>query len=228
MDFDEFKLFLDENVRTWRDVEALCLHCNLDKDKFSYVQRHYELPRSVLRKFKDTIDWSGCMVEYDKFDDKFVDEMSDYVDWCGVVLFSRKVTEACLERHFDKVPVKVLSSKRILSTGFMEKFKERLNWNGITSNRIRKGLLDDEFLDKFADVVNWEDISKYGYLTTSQIEKHKDRIDWRAVSIWRGWTQEEMNRFFDLIDWEAIERIGNYSMSSSSIDRMKKKIVAVS
>ena len=37
-----------------------------------------------------------------------------------------------------------------------------------------------------------------------------------------------MNMFFDLIDWDAIERIGNYSMPSSFIDRMRKKIIVVS
>ena len=73
---DSFRSFVRNHVRTWRDVEAICLYCDLDDEKLRYMQQTYGLPKSVLRKFRDRIDWS-IFVEYDRFDDAFVEEMRE-------------------------------------------------------------------------------------------------------------------------------------------------------
>lgn len=225
--FEDFVEFVKKNVRTWRDVEAMCLHCDLDDEKLSYMELYFVLPKSVLRKFKDRVKWSSCFVEYERFDDSFVDEMKDYVDWASIVLFSKKVTEKCLKRHASRIPFNVLSSSRILSIGFMKEFKDRLDWEEITKLRINVNKLNDEFISTFSDVVDWEMISESGNLMTEQLEKYKEHIDWRGISIWRSWTLAEMNRFFDLIDWKVIEKIGNFHMSSSTLGRMKSKVSVI-
>ena len=226
--FEDFVDFVDKRVRTWRDVEAMCLYCDLDDEKLSYMERHFVLPKSVLRMFKDKVQWSSCFVEYDRFDDAFVDEMEDYVDWASVILFSKKVTEECLKRHANRIPFNVLSSSRILSIGFMKEFKDRLDWEEITTLRINVNRLDDEFISTFSDAVDWKMISESGNLMTEQLEKYKERIDWRGISIWRRWTLDEMNRFFDLIDWKVIEKIGNFHLSNSVLNKMKSKVFVVS
>ena len=227
IDLDWFKSFVGDHVQTWRDVESVCLYCDLDDEKLRYMQQTYNLPKSVLRKFKDRIDWS-CCVEYDKFDDAFVDEMKDYVDWGSVAIWSMKVTEDCLRRHVDRLPFKVLSGTRVMSLDFMDEFKERMDWKAVTGVWINRRELTNDFLDRFKEFLDWHLISQYGRLSTEQLERYGDMVDWRTLSVWRSWTSEEMNRFFGMIDWDAIERIGNFHMSSSSIDRMKKAIVVLS
>lgn len=175
--FEDFTDFVGKHVKTWRDVEAVCLHCDLDDKQLFYMQRQFALPKSVLRKFKDRVKWSSCFVEYERFDDSFVDEMKDYVEWASIILFSNKVTEKCLKRHADKIPFNILSSSRILSIGFMNEFKNRLDWEEITKLRINMNKLNDKFISSFVDVVDWEMISTSGNLRTEQLEKYKRYIN---------------------------------------------------
>ena len=224
IDFDSFRSFVDNHVRTWRDVESVCLYCDLDDDKLRYMQQTYCLPKSVFRKFKDRIDWSGC-VEYYKFNDAFVEEMKEYVDWASVVMLSKKVTEDCLRHNVDRISFMVLSGTRVMSLDFMDEFKERMCWEEVTRLWISRCRLTNEFLDRFKGFLDWRLISQYGQLSAEQLERYGDLIDWRTLSVWRSWTSDELNRFFDMIDWDAIERIGNFHMTSSFIDRIKMRLI---
>lgn len=186
IDLDSFRSFVRNHVRTWRDVEAVCLYCDLDDEKLGYMQRTYGLPKSVLRKFRDRIDWS-IFVEYDRFDDAFVEEMREYVDWGSVVMFSRKVTEDCLRRHADRLPFKVLSGTRAMSLDFMDEFKERMDWKAVTRLWISLHGLTNDLLDRFRELLDWHLISQYGRLSAEQLERYGDMIDWRTLSVWRSW-----------------------------------------
>jgi len=227
IDLDSFRSFVGSHVQTWRDVESVCLYCDLDDEKLRYMQRTYHIPKSVWRKLKDRMDWSFC-VAYEKFDDAFVEEMKDYVDWNAVVIWSMKVTEDCLRRHADRIPFTVLSGARVMSLDFMDEFKKRLDWTAVTMMWINHRGLTNEFLDRFKEFLDWGLISQYGRLSAGQLERYGDMVDWRTLSIWRSWTSEEMERFSDRIDWKAIGKIGNYHMSSSAFERMKRRIAVLS
>lgn len=218
-DWRWFVQFVCEHVKTWRDVEALCLYCDLDDDKFRYMQEHFTLPKSVIRKFRDRINWR--IVEYGGFDDAFVDEMAEYIDWDAVVLFCHKVTEDCLERNAGRISFALISAHRVMSVGFMRKFRSELGpyWKNVTVRRMNDHRLDDGFLDEFYDVIDWKLLSNYGGLTEDQIWRHRERIAWSWISVWRKWTSSEMDRFADFIDREAIRKNGSYRLSGAELER---------
>ena len=76
VDFGSFKRFWVENCNNWRNIEQLCLHCDLDSQRWHFVQTKCILPKSVLRKKCRSLDWSLVYSEYESFTDDMVRELS--------------------------------------------------------------------------------------------------------------------------------------------------------
>lgn len=228
-DMNEFTKFLNENVKRWRDVEQLCLHCDLDEERWIAVQCKYMLPKSVLLAKRDRINWKRSMVEYEKFTDEMVRELKDHVDFGNIALFARHVTEACLREFHDRLDMHLVSRCRDLSDEFLYDFRDSLCWSEITWRRLKSNgyVVDDAFLDRFADFVDWVAISEYARLDSRQLEKYADRLDWMTVSIYRKWTVGEMARFRDRIEWDFIERNGNWHYTPLKCAEMRREAFRV-
>lgn len=220
---DEFRKFWHEQVHGWRDVEQLCLHCNLDKERWEFVQGHFSLPMSVLSKKRDEIDWSHVSSEYERFNDKNVIELKDYVDFNAVVMWSRNVTEDCFRKFADKIDFHVLSQDRDMSFRFMEDFKDKLDWKEVTKRRIINNNVDEEFLVRFRLHVDWQMLSHHWDFSDEQLEKYRDLLDWRELSVWHKWNVETISRYMELIDWVMVENVGNCYFRSSKMEEMRKE-----
>ena len=220
---EEFMKFWREQVHGWRDVEQLCLHCNLDRDRWEFVQTRFSLPMSVLKKKRDEINWSHVSSEYEKFIDKDVIELKDYVDFNAVVMWSRNVTEKCIRKLADRIDFHVLSQDRDMSFEFMEDFRDQMDWKEVLERRIRKRRIDDEFLVKFSGCVDWEILSRYWNFSDEQLDKYKDLLDWRTLSVWHKWNVNTVARYMELIDWEIISKCGNWFHTPSKMENMRKE-----
>ena len=223
---DEFKQFYWNTVKTWRDIEQLCLYCNLDKERMSFVQYNAKLPKSVILKKRDEIDWSRVIGEYEDFNDAMVYELKDYIDFNTLVFWSRKVTEKCLRDFADKLDFNLLSRCRNLSFEFMDDFKDKLNWIRVTVRRINTKKIDNEFLTRFIDYVDWSILSHHWDFTREQVERYKDVLDWSELSVWRRWSLEEIRTYRDRIDWERLKNSGNWYLREGELKKLLKEMTA--
>jgi len=63
-------------------------------------------------------------------------------------------------------------SRLKLSEQFIEKYKDKVDWNRISECQE----LSEKFIEKYKDKVNWYYISKHQKLSTEFIIKHMDKI----------------------------------------------------
>ncbi len=174
---NEFYIFCNENLHSWRDVEQLCLYCDLDEERWEYIQDNHTLPKSVLLKKRDCLIWKLVYDEYRIFTDEMVMELKDYVDFRKIITLSPRVTENCLGKFIDRLDFRWLSGARELSFDFMEKFKDKLDWEAVTKLKILAGHADDALLSQFGDRLDWRMLSICNDLSGRQIEKYKNFLD---------------------------------------------------
>ena len=222
---DKFEAFVHEYLDDEKEVEDLCMKCDLTKRQWECVQRYCVMPQSVLKAKRNKICWDKLMMEYEGFTDEFVYEMGDYLDFHTVVLFSDKVSEECLRHFADRLPWQTLSEHRVMSFEFMDEFKDRMYWDDVTALWINKDRISEEFLERYSDYVNFLFMSKYcACLSTDMLEKFKDKLDWDTLTLYRKWTLDEAKRFYDRINWSRVERNeGNFHYSLSKMRNMRQK-----
>ncbi len=223
VDFGSFKRFWVENCDNWRNIEQLCLHCDLDRERWHFVQTKCILPKSVLRKKCGSLDWSLVYSEYESFTDDMVRELKDYVSFERLCRFGRKMTEQCIREFADRIDFHCLSGARELSFDFMDEFRDRLDWNKITEKKIYYGHLDDEFLTRFADCLDWHLLSRGSGLLDEQLEKYRDFLDWRELSVWRKWNATTVAKYCDLIDWNWISMCGNWYHPPCKLEQWRQE-----
>lgn len=115
-------------------------------------------------------------------------------------------TEQWLEKYKDKVDWKEISSNRnILWTPTMlEKFKKLIDWKELSETSC-SSILTEECLERFKDCWDWSELSANTelQLNFSLIDKFIDRWDWsELISRWGDdniYTAEFLERYIDYI-----------------------------
>lgn len=224
-DIGKFHEFINDYVDDDKEMEDLCLKCDLTKEQWEHIQYYRKIPLSVLKAKRDKICWDKLMMEYEDFTDDFVYEIGDRLNFHTVVLFSYKVSDDCLRHFADRLPWQTLSEHRVMSFEFMDEFKDRMYWDDVTALWINKDLISEEFLERYSDYVNFLFVSKYcACLSTDMLEKFKDKLDWDTLTLYRKWTLDEVKRFYGRINWSRVERNeGNFHHSLSKMRDMRRK-----
>ncbi len=104
--------------------------------------------------------------------------------------------EALLEKHKDRVDWEEISSNRNIewTVPMLEKFKSRIDWKEL-SLTSQKSLLIPDVVEKFKDRWDWKELSENTDLPIESIRKMADYIDWRAL-IDRGYREEVFGMAF--------------------------------
>ena len=91
-------------------------------------------------------------------------------------------SEALLERFKDKVDWEEVSSNRdvLWTVSMLEKFKNRIDWCAL-SRTSGKSLLIPEVVEQFKDRWDWKELSENYELPIETIRKMADYIDWKAL-----------------------------------------------
>lgn len=91
-------------------------------------------------------------------------------------------SEALLERFKDKVDWEEVSSNRdvLWTVSMLEKFKNCIDWCAL-SRTSGKSLLIPEVVEQFKDRWDWKELSENYELPIETIRKMADYIDWKAL-----------------------------------------------
>ena len=91
-------------------------------------------------------------------------------------------SEALLERFKDKVDWEAVSSNSDVAwtVTMIEKFKNRINWYELSRTSI-KSLLTPEVVEQFKDRWDWKELSGNSDLPIETIRKMADYIDWKEL-----------------------------------------------
>lgn len=210
-DIFAFQRFIMNTVRNQRDVETLCMKCSLSKEQMDMVQRTFRIPKRVLLKKRDEINWGLVYEEYETFTDEIVYELKDYIDFHLAFMMSMKVTEKCLRGFVDLVDMKVISSARAWSFEFLDDYKDALDWHEVTIKFLNDRKISWEFLDRYADCLDWDLISTYSNLcmTDDMLERYVSKLDWSAVTVWRRWSYNSLHRFWNRLNLNILLKCGN-------------------
>lgn len=227
--FNEFVDFCNEHFHydDLKAVEQLCLNCDLDEQRWNYLQQHYRFSSKVLLAKPECIPWSRIYIEYERFTDRMVDRLEKWIEMDKVAMYSTRVTEECLSRYADRIDFGLLPhSRRCFSDDFIDRYRDRLNWTVMVEKKLIRcgGRLTDAFLDRFSDCFTteaWKTVSKYGNLTSDQLEKYKDRLDWRLLTLYHLWDAGKVRRFMDRIDWAMLESLEGLNARLMKLAKMR-------
>lgn len=101
----------------------------------------------------------------------------------------------------------ILSEEFDWTESLLEKYQEKLNWQGVSENSHIKWNLT--MLDKFKERLHWDILSKEIHseqITSEILDKFKDRWDWYQLSAnWHlNLTCEIIDKYAEYWDWEAL------------------------
>lgn len=121
-----------------------------------------------------------------------------------------------LEKYKDKVDWEEVSSNGYIewTLPMLEKFKDKIEWKQL-SNTSQKSILTPDVVERFKDRWDWKELSENTDLPLATIRKMADYLDWRAL-IDRGYREEIFGMAF-LKEFE--ERIPASSLKNSSLWR---------
>ncbi len=91
-------------------------------------------------------------------------------------------SESLLEKYKDKVDWEYISSNSDIewTVSMLEKFKGRINWQELSSTR-QSSLLSPDVVEHFKDRWDWKELSENSELPIATIRKMADYIDWRFI-----------------------------------------------
>ncbi len=143
-------------------------------------------------------------------------------DIWGNIGWIRNMTEECVERFKDKIPLQgwidLLGNKRF-TTEFVEKLVQELEMNDDLWEAISSGQrLNQEFMERYQDELNWFELSLHQKFDIDFIFKMKDKISLNNLSM-NDCLNEQMieqisekeDEFDDELDWVFISEYGNIS-----------------
>ena len=111
--------------------------------------------------------------------------------------------ESLLEKYKDKLDWEEVSSNRYIewTVSMIEKYKNRINWK-VLSCTSQNSLLIPEIVERFKDRWDWHELSENSDLPIETIRKMADRIDWKAL-IERRYTDDIFGMAFlkEFEDW---------------------------
>lgn len=108
-----------------------------------------------------------------------------------------------------KYIIDTLLIKKVFPLSFIERHKDKLNWDIVSYYQI----LSEKFINKFSNKVNWRLVSGYQKLSESFMEKYLDLIDWEMVSISQKLSESFIEKYSDKVVWEYIAMFQKLSES---------------
>lgn len=121
------------------------------------------------------------------------------------------MNDGLMAQMIEEEAWKNVSANYPWSEALLEKYKDKLDWEGISCNDDIQWTLP--MLEKYKHRLNWSDLSRtrqMSLLSPEVVEKFKDRWDWRELSENRNLPIETIRKMADYIDWETlIERSYN-------------------
>lgn len=91
-------------------------------------------------------------------------------------------TEALLEKFQDKIDWQELSENRniLWTIPMLQKFKHRINWDKLSRYADEK-VLTENCIETFKEKWNWNELSSNSVITNELLDKFADKWDWESV-----------------------------------------------
>lgn len=200
-----------------------------NKIKFSEV-RH--LPDDMIDRYADLLTWNERNGILNCASPETLNKHSHRIQW-DYDLFCSKVSRRYMVEHISDFKLKYVFSKKIyyhmvrpyflelrlrlnlpiygeianmpLNEKFIDKYKDRLDWDEITRYLYNNFDTDlrKAFITKYADNIKWAHLW-YRHLSVEFIERHIDRLNWRDISENCELSAEFVKKYEDKIDWGRI------------------------
>jgi len=118
-----------------------------------------------------------------------------------------------IEKFKNKINWDEISSFQKLSESFIREFKDEVNWSGISS--FQK--LSEHFIREFQCKVNWINISRCQWLSEDFIKEFQDKVSWINISRYQKLSESFIREFQDKVNWDEI----------SSFQKLSEEFIAL-
>lgn len=115
------------------------------------------------------------------------------------------LSEQLMELMIEDEAWKNLSGIHDWNEAELEKYKDRIDWNEVSSSNLIEWTIP--MLEKFKERINWNELSDIGNMdsfTPEVLERFKDKLDWRKLSGKVNLTIETIRKMADYLDWKSL------------------------
>lgn len=115
------------------------------------------------------------------------------------------LNDGLMAQMIEEEAWKSLSSNYPWSESLLEKYKDKVDWDEISSNR--EVIWTVSLLEKFKGRINWKELSsssQSSLLIPDVVERFKDRWDWKELSGNSDLPIETIRKMADYIDWKEL------------------------
>lgn len=182
--------------------------------KWGEISYHQKLSEEFMDEFKDKLDWKYiCMIQ--NLSEKFIDSHMDFIkfEYLGYNLTSDMVL-----KYKDKLNMQNLWSHVQLSEDALDELSKN-KYNIKDCAYLSK--LSEEFIDRHKDELNWNYVSSFQKLSEEFIESHLDYVDWGCISSYQKLSEEFIEKYANKIDWKFIIRNTKIHFSNDFIIKHK-------
>lgn len=117
-----------------------------------------------------------------------------------------------------------ISQSENLTVDCLWDYRENLNWNKITKNKIFE-ISDSELLSKYQDFIDWRFISNSGEfkLTIDNLNQFKDRLHWGTINERKDFYISEgiLKPFADVLNWSIVSQSMDIKITEELIEKYR-------
>jgi hypothetical protein len=201
---DEMKICYNGFHFCKNPFDCLCYYNNIKGDKRLFlVEALGKVITGVNKSVTNKIKIIEEIKDIEKFFDDYVSK-SDCItkhNW-GCISEYQKLSESFIEKYSDKLNWDYISKHQTLSEEFIEKYNDKVNWWNISKHQK----LSEKFIEKHYDKVCWDYVSIYQTLSEEFIEKHNDKVDWDYISQYQTLSEGFIKKHCDEVDWYRISK----------------------
>lgn len=173
------------------------------------VSKKDNLSHNFIVKYKKYINW--CSIINNKhYDEKIIAKCIDFVP-INTLISSRKLSEDFIEKYI--IPKNIfwscISKYQILSESFMDKYKDKLNWDIMLISQA----MSENFILSHIEYINWGLLSTYKktQLSVDFLLKYKDKLNWDEISATRkSFSNDTLYKIGDVINWNVYNSYGHH------------------
>ena len=135
-------------------------------------------------------------MEKTKFDRSLLDIMLEEEAWKNISR-TGALSESQLEKYRSKLDWEAVTTNRNIhwTPSMLERFRRQIDWQQLSSYAEAE-LLVPEVVERFKDCWNWEALSGNSELPLETVERYADRINWSAFIRRYSNTNEPFTRAF--------------------------------
>lgn len=166
------------------------------------ISKKDNLSYNFIIKYKKYINWYS-IINNRHYNEKIIARCIDCIPLCTLIT-SRKLSEEFIEKYIVTTDKhwEGISCYQILSESFMDKYKDKLNWDMMIVSQA----MSEEFIISHIDYINWKLLSTYKrkQLSVDFLLKYQDKLDWNEISALSSYfTDETLYKIGDLINWNV-------------------------